>query len=59
MENVRFVFLTAKNLLEGMLEVDPAHRSTAMEIKDHPWVNVGSTIALFGFHYSVRVRRFH
>ena len=30
---------SAKNLLEGMLEVDPAHRSTAMEIKDHPWVN--------------------
>ena len=23
-----------------MLEVDPAHRCTAMEIKDHPWVNV-------------------
>ncbi|XP_028407710.1 serine/threonine-protein kinase 33-like [Dendronephthya gigantea] len=30
---------SAKNVLEGMLEVDPAHRSTAMEIKDHPWVN--------------------
>lgn len=30
---------SAKNLLEGMLEVDPAHRSTAKEIQDHPWVN--------------------
>ena len=23
-----------------MLEVDPAHRSTAKEIQDHPWINV-------------------
>lgn len=30
---------SAKNLLEGMLEVDPAHRSTAKEIQDHPWIN--------------------
>lgn len=30
---------SAKNLIEGMLEVDPAHRSTAKEIQDHPWVS--------------------
>ena len=49
---MHFVFSTAKNLLEGMLEVDPAHRSTAMEIKDHPWVNVSLDFTCMRFHSS-------
>ena len=49
--SVLFVFSTAKNLLEGMLEVDPAHRSTAMEIKDHPWVNVSLAFPFICVHF--------
>lgn len=29
---------SAKNLLLGMLKVDPAHRKTAKEILNHPWI---------------------
>lgn len=29
---------SAKNLLLGMLKVDPAHRRTAKEILNHPWI---------------------
>lgn len=30
----------AKNLLLGMLKVDPAYRRTAKEILNHPWITV-------------------
>eukprot|EP01137_Pigoraptor_chileana_P005994 Opistho-2@49823 len=29
----------AKNLIQGMLKVDPAHRFTAKEIMDHAWIS--------------------
>lgn len=36
--------LSAKNLLLGMLKVDPAHRRTAKEILMHPWITVRTVV---------------
>ncbi|EDO40703.1 predicted protein [Nematostella vectensis] len=33
---------SAKNLLLGMLKVDPAHRRTAKEVLIHPWITVNT-----------------
>lgn len=34
-----FVLSTpAKNAIQGLLKVDPAHRLTASELLDHPWI---------------------
>ena len=35
-------FISAKNLLLGMLKVDPAYRRTAKEILNHPWITVSN-----------------
>lgn len=32
--------LLAKQLIEGMMKVDPAHRLTSKEILFHPWIKV-------------------
>ena len=44
MEFIKFDFLiaifSAKDFIRGMLTTDPAHRLTASELLDHPWVTV-------------------
>lgn len=36
-----FTFLSiAKELVEGLMKVDPAHRLTSKEIVSHPWIKV-------------------
>jgi len=32
--------LLAKQLVDGMMKVDPAHRLTSKEILSHPWIKV-------------------
>lgn len=33
-----FCLLSAKNAIQGLLKVDPAHRITVHELLDHPWM---------------------
>ena len=37
---IHFSDISAKDFVCGMLTIDPAHRLTASELLDHPWITV-------------------